>query len=104
MSVGTDLLMRSVAKMLDEKLNGIDSVSPLGDLSTRQTGFVLLVFPFGAEEGRGGRGFVRGGREVLGGERMSEHTPLPWATDPDDREGYEWNIHIVQESDRVLED
>ena len=52
MSVGTDLLMRSLAKTLDEKLNGIDSISPLGDLSTRQNGFVLLVFSFGAEEGR----------------------------------------------------
>ena len=29
---------------------------------------------------------------------MSEakHTPLPWAADPDWREGYSWNIHIVQ--------
>jgi hypothetical protein len=27
---------------------------------------------------------------------MSEHTPTPWAADPDDREGYEWNVHIVE--------
>lgn len=27
---------------------------------------------------------------------MSKHTPGPWMTDPDDREGMEWNIHIVQ--------
>lgn len=27
------------------------------------------------------------------------HTPTPWYADPDDREGYEWNIHILQESD-----
>ena len=29
---------------------------------------------------------------------MSEHTPTPWQADPDDREGYEWNIHIVDKS------
>lgn len=26
---------------------------------------------------------------------MSEHTPTPWHADPDWREGYSWNIHIV---------
>lgn len=25
-----------------------------------------------------------------------EHTELPWAADPDDREGMEWNVHIVE--------
>ena len=25
----------------------------------------------------------------------TEHTPTPWAADPDWREGYFWNIHIV---------
>lgn len=29
---------------------------------------------------------------------MSEHTPTPWAADPDDREDMEWNIHIVEAS------
>jgi hypothetical protein len=33
---------------------------------------------------------------------MAEHSPTPWAADPDDREGYEWNIHIVQESDHDM--
>lgn len=23
-------------------------------------------------------------------------TPLPWAAEPDDREGMEWNVHIVE--------
>jgi hypothetical protein len=27
---------------------------------------------------------------------MSEPTSLPWATEPDDREGMEWNVHIVE--------
>jgi hypothetical protein len=26
-------------------------------------------------------------------------TPRPWAADPDEREGYEWNIHIVEAAD-----
>ena len=26
---------------------------------------------------------------------MTDHTPTPWAADPDWREGYSWNIHIV---------
>jgi len=25
-----------------------------------------------------------------------EHSPLPWFADPDDRDGMEWNIHIVE--------
>lgn len=25
-----------------------------------------------------------------------KHSPLPWAADPDDRPGYEWNVHIVE--------
>lgn len=25
-----------------------------------------------------------------------KHSPLPWMADPDDRLGYEWNIHIVE--------
>jgi hypothetical protein len=25
-----------------------------------------------------------------------EHSPLPWLVEPDEREGYEWNIHIVE--------
>jgi hypothetical protein len=29
---------------------------------------------------------------------VSEHTPTPWAADPDDREDMEWNIHIVEAS------
>lgn len=33
---------------------------------------------------------------------MIEHTPTPWAADPDDRDGYEWNIHIVTESNRDM--
>ena len=32
----------------------------------------------------------------------AQHTPTPWFADPDDREGYEWNIHIVQESNRDM--
>lgn len=28
-----------------------------------------------------------------------KHTPLPWMADPDERPGYEWNIHIVQQAD-----
>lgn len=27
-----------------------------------------------------------------------EHTPTPWQADPDYREGYEWNIHIIDRS------
>lgn len=30
------------------------------------------------------------------------HSPLPWAADPDWREGYSWNIHIVQQSDPYM--
>ena len=30
---------------------------------------------------------------------MAEHTPTPWVADPDDREGYEWNIHIIDGQD-----
>jgi hypothetical protein len=37
------------------------------------------------------------------GLKMAEHplpppelSPLPWAVDPDPREGYEWNVHIVE--------
>jgi hypothetical protein len=26
---------------------------------------------------------------------MTEHSPLPWTADPDDRPGYDWNIHIL---------
>ena len=29
---------------------------------------------------------------------MKQHTPTPWQADPDDREGYEWNIHILDSS------
>ena len=32
----------------------------------------------------------------------AQHTPTPWFANPDDREGYEWNIHIVQESNRDM--
>lgn len=28
----------------------------------------------------------------------TEHTPGPWAVDPDDRPGMEWNNHIVQQA------
>lgn len=28
----------------------------------------------------------------------AKHSPLPWVADPDWREGYSWNIHIVQGS------
>ena len=27
---------------------------------------------------------------------MSEHSPLPWFADPDDRDGMEWNVHIYE--------
>lgn len=27
------------------------------------------------------------------------HTPTPWYADHDDREGYEWNIHILKSDD-----
>jgi hypothetical protein len=27
---------------------------------------------------------------------LTAHTPGPWRADPDDRDGMEWNIHIVQ--------
>jgi hypothetical protein len=27
---------------------------------------------------------------------MAEATKRPWVADPDDRDGYEWNIHILQ--------
>lgn len=33
---------------------------------------------------------------------MTERTPTPWALDPDDRDGYEWNIFIVTEANRDL--
>lgn len=39
-------LMRFLAKTLDEAFNGSDRTKP------RETGFVLLVFPFGEKEGR----------------------------------------------------
>lgn len=32
----------------------------------------------------------------------SKHTPGPWSVDPDDREGMEWNIHIVAKDDRDM--
>ena len=52
MSIGTDLLMQRLAKTLDAKLNGEDARGRLSKPNSRQNGFVLLVFPFGAEEGR----------------------------------------------------
>jgi hypothetical protein len=30
---------------------------------------------------------------------MDNATKRPWIADPDDREGYEWNIHILQADD-----
>jgi hypothetical protein len=27
---------------------------------------------------------------------MAKHTPAPWVADPDDRDGMEWNIHVVE--------
>jgi hypothetical protein len=27
---------------------------------------------------------------------MNAHTPTPWYADQDQREGYEWNVHIVE--------
>lgn len=39
-------LMQFLAKTLDEAFNGTDRSNP------RETGFVLLVFPFGEKEGR----------------------------------------------------
>ena len=41
---------------------------------------------------------------VLPSQPMAEssHTPTPWVADPDDREGYEWNIHILdRKGDRI---
>ena len=31
-------------------------------------------------------------------ETKTQHTPGPWAVDPDDRPGMEWNNHIVQQA------
>lgn len=31
-------------------------------------------------------------------DTIDKSTKTPWIADPDDREGYEWNIHILQES------
>lgn len=39
-------MMSTIAGVLDETFNGTDRSKP------RQTGFVLLVFPFGEKEGR----------------------------------------------------
>lgn len=30
---------------------------------------------------------------------MAEHTPIPWAIDPDHRPGMGWNAHVVEASD-----
>ena len=51
MSIGTDLLIQGVAKMIDRKLNGDGADELLGNPKARQNGFVLLVFPFGGPEG-----------------------------------------------------
>jgi hypothetical protein len=32
----------------------------------------------------------------------TEHTPLPWVADSDDRPGMAWNIHILSASDRDM--
>ena len=51
MSIGTDLLMQGLAKMVDRKLNGDGANDRLSDRSKRENGFVLLVFPFDMTEG-----------------------------------------------------
>jgi hypothetical protein len=28
---------------------------------------------------------------------MNAHTPTPWYADQDQREGYEWNVHIIED-------
>lgn len=53
MTKDTGSILRELAKTIDTKLNGIDAAPErLSKPNSRENGFVLLVFPFGAEEGR----------------------------------------------------